>query len=105
VNDATSTYEGVGTVDKILGNNNYMILVGEGEAAKTVLCHLSGKMRRFRINVIPGDEVTVEIPAPFEKGRITFRGRKEDRPARNTGGDGPKKKDNKKRAKGRGGRR
>lgn len=94
------TYEGVGVVEKILGNNNYQVEIGEGDAVKSVLCHLSGKMRRFRINVIPGDEVTVEVPPPYDKGRITFRGRKEDRPERPAG-----KKNNRKRPKGRGGRR
>jgi len=95
-------YEGVGTVVKVLGNNNYQVEVGEGEGVKTVLCHLRGKMQRFRINVIPGDEVTVEIPPPYDQGRITFRGKKEDRPART----GPQKRTkNRKRPKGKGGRR
>ena len=98
------TYEGVGTVEKVLGNNNYHIQISIGEegdeVSRTVLCHLSGKMRRFRINVIPGDEVTVEVPSPYDKGRITFRGRKEERPDK-----GAKKKDTRKRPKGRGGRR
>ncbi len=95
-------YEGVGIVEKILGNNNYNVVITEGEVEKTVLCHLSGKMRRFRINVIPGDEVTVEIPPPYDQGRITFRGKKEDRP---TEKPGPKTKQPRKRPKGRGARR
>jgi translation initiation factor IF-1 len=78
-----SQYELSGVVDKILGNNNYSVLVGEGEGARAVLCHLSGKMRRFNISVIPGDEVTLELPPPHDKGRITFRGKKEDLPPRN----------------------
>jgi len=100
-----SVYEGVGTVVKVLGNNNYDVEIGEGEAARNVICYLKGKMQRFRINVVPGDEVMVEIPPPYDRGRIVFRGKKEDRTVRNPGGDGPKKKDNRKRAKGRGGRR
>ncbi len=94
-------YEGVGTIEKVLGNNNYEVEVGEDGEVRTVLCHLSGKMRRFKINVIPGDEVTVEIPHPYDKGRITFRGRKEDRPA----SGGQKRTKQRKRPKGRGGRR
>ncbi len=73
------TLETHGTVLIVLGNNNYTVELSEGEATREILCHLSGKMRRFRINIIPGDEVTVEIPPPFDKGRITFRGRKSDR--------------------------
>lgn len=43
-----------------------------------VLCRLAGKMRQFRIRVVPGDHVTVEIsPYDMERGRITFRDRAE----------------------------
>jgi translation initiation factor IF-1 len=93
-------YEGLGTVVKILGNNNYEVEVGEGEAVKTVLCHLRGKMQRFRINVIPGDEVTVEVPPPYDRGRIIFRGKKEDWVARGAGN-----KQAKRRKKGKGSKR
>ena len=96
----SETYEGLGEVEKVLGNNNYLVQVDISDGTKTILCHLSGKMRRFRINVIVGDQVTVEIPSPYDKGRITFRGKKEERPER-----AAKKKDTRKRPKGRGGRR
>ena len=41
-----------------------------------VLAHLSGKMRRFRIKILPGDRVTVET-SPYDKtrGRIVYRKR------------------------------
>jgi translation initiation factor IF-1 len=90
----------MGTVVKVLGNNNYEVEVGEGETVKTVLCHLRGKMQRFRINVIPGDEVTVEVPPPYDKGRIVFRGKKEDWQAR-----GPGNRQAKRRKKGKGSKR
>lgn len=93
-------YEGLGTVVKVLGNNNYEVEVGEGETVKTVLCHLRGKMQRFRINVIPGDEVTVEVPPPYDRGRITFRGKKEDWLPRGKGN-----KQAKRRKKGKGSKR
>lgn len=70
------TYEGLGTVIKVLGNNNYEVEIGEGDTAQTVMCYLKGKMQRFRINVIPGDLVTVEVPPPYDRGRIIFRGSK-----------------------------
>ena len=39
-----------------------------------VLGHLAGKMRRYRIRVLPGDRVRVEIsPYDWTKGRIVFR--------------------------------
>ena len=39
-----------------------------------VLCRLAGKMRKFRIRVVPGDHVTVEVsPYDMSRGRITYR--------------------------------
>ena len=39
-----------------------------------LLAHLAGKMRRFRIRVLPGDEVRVEVsPYDLNRGRITYR--------------------------------
>mgnify|MGYP000527792339 CR=1 FL=1 len=41
-----------------------------------VLCRLAGRMRKFRIRVVPGDKVTVEIsPYDLTRGRITYRER------------------------------
>lgn len=41
-----------------------------------ILCRLAGKMRKFRIRVVPGDRVTVEVsPYDMERGRIIFRER------------------------------
>lgn len=62
-----------GTIDRIFGNNQYQV-VGEHEGRHLeLLCHLSGKMRRHKINVLVGDKVRVEVPPPYDKGRITFR--------------------------------
>jgi len=39
-----------------------------------VIARLAGKMRKFRIRVMPGDKVAVEMtPYDLTKGRITFR--------------------------------
>ncbi len=39
-----------------------------------VLGHLAGKMRRYRIRVLPGDRVRVEIsPYDLSRGRIVYR--------------------------------
>ena len=40
------------------------------------LGYVSGKMRRYRIRINPGDRVTVELsPYDLTRGRITFRER------------------------------
>ena len=46
------------------------------EDESEILAHLAGRLRRFRIRVLPGDKVTVEI-SPYDKkrGRIVYRGK------------------------------
>jgi translation initiation factor IF-1 len=39
-----------------------------------VLAHLAGKLRVFKIRILPGDKVTVELtPYDNKRGRIIFR--------------------------------
>ncbi len=39
-----------------------------------VLAHVSGKMRRYFIRILPGDSVTLELsPYDLGRGRITYR--------------------------------
>ncbi|MCL2742636.1 MAG: translation initiation factor IF-1 [Planctomycetaceae bacterium] len=39
-----------------------------------ILCRLAGKMRKFRIRVVPGDKVHIEVsPYDMTRGRIVFR--------------------------------
>lgn len=39
-----------------------------------VLCHISGKMRKAFIKVLPDDRVTLELsPYDLTRGRITYR--------------------------------
>ncbi len=46
----------------------------ELEDGKEVLAYLAGKLRMYRINVLPGDKVTLEIsPYDKSKGRIIYR--------------------------------
>jgi translation initiation factor IF-1 len=62
-----------GTVEEALPNAMFKV---ELENGHTVLAHISGKMRRYRIRVLPGDKVTVELsPYDLTRGRITFRPR------------------------------
>ncbi|WP_207263021.1 translation initiation factor IF-1 [Desulfovibrio sp. Huiquan2017] len=62
-----------GKVEEALPNAMFRV---ELENGHTVLAHISGKMRKFRIRVMPGDTVTVELsPYDLTRGRITFRPR------------------------------
>lgn len=61
-----------GKVIKALPSTHFRVELDDG---KEIIAHLSGKMRMFRIKVLPGDRVTVEIsPYDEEKGRIVYRG-------------------------------
>jgi len=60
-----------GVVKEILPNATFRV---ELENGHEVLAHTAGKMRKFRIRVLAGDHVTVELtPYDLTKGRITFR--------------------------------
>lgn len=60
-----------GTVTEALPNAMFRV---ELENGHEVLTTLSGKMRRFHIRVLEGDDVTVEVsPYDLERGRITYR--------------------------------
>ena len=64
--------EVVGTVVETLPNAMFRV---ELENKHMVLAHISGKMRKNFIRILPGDIVTVEIsPYDLTKGRITYRG-------------------------------
>lgn len=43
---------------------------------REILAHLAGKLRLYRIKILAGDKVTVEM-SPYDdyKGRIVYRGR------------------------------
>ena len=70
--------QATGTVDKILGGGRYQITL---ESGQTVTAQLSGRMRRFRIRVIPGDRVQVGV-SPYDPthGFVTFRLREGQNP-------------------------
>ncbi|MEB3196663.1 MAG: translation initiation factor IF-1 [Candidatus Sericytochromatia bacterium] len=60
-----------GTVQEALSNGMFRIILDNGHE---VLGHLAGRMRRFRIKVLLGDKVRVELsPYDLSRGRITFR--------------------------------
>ena len=50
----------------------------EMENSHEILAHISGKMRKYYIRVLPGDQVTVALsPYDLSRGRITFRNRQD----------------------------
>ncbi|GFM34629.1 translation initiation factor IF-1 [Desulfovibrio subterraneus] len=62
-----------GEVIEALPNAMFQVRLENGHV---MLAHISGKMRKFRIRVLPGDKVTVELsPYDLSRGRITFRPR------------------------------
>ncbi|KRB75765.1 translation initiation factor IF-1 [Noviherbaspirillum sp. Root189] len=59
---------------KVLENLPNATFRVELENGHTVLGHISGKMRKNYIRILPGDKVTVELtPYDLSKARITFR--------------------------------
>jgi translation initiation factor IF-1 len=60
-----------GVVKELLPNATFRVELDNGHE---VLAHTAGKMRKFRIRVLAGDRVIVELtPYDLTKGRITFR--------------------------------
>ncbi len=46
------------------------------ESGHIVLAHISGKMRKHYIRILPGDSVTVQLsPYDLSRGRIVYRER------------------------------
>ena len=60
-----------GTVIEKLPNAMFRVKL---ENDHEILAHTAGKMRKFRIRVMVGDKVDIEMtPYDLTKGRITFR--------------------------------
>jgi len=52
---------------------NAMFLV-KLENGHQIMAHISGRMRKFYIRILPGDRVRIEVsPYDLNKGRITYR--------------------------------
>jgi len=62
-----------GQVFESLPDAKFRVRLSDG---RETLCHLAGKLRMFRIKILPGDQVTVEM-SPYDetKGRIVYRGK------------------------------
>ena len=63
--------EVVGTVVETLPNAMFRV---ELENKHMVLAHVSGKMRKNFIRILPGDKILVELsPYDLTRGRIVYR--------------------------------
>jgi translation initiation factor IF-1 len=66
-----SALEMDGTVDTLLRNSTFRVTLTNGHS---VLATIAGKMRKFRIRVLAGDRVTLELsPYDLTRGRIIYR--------------------------------
>ncbi len=60
-----------GTVIESLPNAMFRVELANGHE---VLAHISGKMRKYYIRILPADKVLVELsPYDLNRGRITYR--------------------------------
>ena len=65
------TIEMEGIVSDVLPSAMFRVDLENGHK---LLATTAGKMRRFRIRILAGDRVTVEVsPYDLSRGRITFR--------------------------------
>ena len=62
-----------GIVKEALPNTKFRVELQNGHM---IMAHLSGKMRKHYIRIVPGDSVKVALsPYDLDKGRIIFRQR------------------------------
>ena len=60
-----------GEITEALPNTMFRVRLDNGH---DVLGHISGKMRRHYIRILPGDRVKIELsPYDLDRGRITYR--------------------------------
>lgn len=60
-----------GNIVEALPNQMFKV---ELENGHMITAYTGGKMRQFRIRLVPGDKVRVEMtPYDLDRGRITFR--------------------------------
>ena len=69
--DSRKVIEAEGVVREILPNTMYRV---ELENGARVLAQACGKMRKYRIRILPGDSVKLEVnPYDPTRGRIVYR--------------------------------
>jgi translation initiation factor IF-1 len=62
-----------GIVVEALPSTHFRVELDDG---RKIIAHLAGKLRIYRIKILPGDRVTVEM-SPYDetRGRIVYRGK------------------------------
>ncbi|OGF27021.1 translation initiation factor IF-1 [Candidatus Falkowbacteria bacterium RIFOXYC2_FULL_47_12] len=71
VANAKDFIEAQGEVLELKPGATFVVRLDSGHE---ILCHLSGKMRMFKIKILPGDRVKIAMsPYDLTKGRITYR--------------------------------
>lgn len=69
--NAKGFLEVTGVVEELLPAASFKVKLDNGHE---ILAHLSGKMRMFKIRLLPGDRVKVEMtPYDLTKGRVVYR--------------------------------
>lgn len=60
-----------GIITEVLPNQQFKVQLDQGQ---TILCYTAGKMRQYKIRLVQGDRVQVEMtPYDLTRGRITYR--------------------------------
>jgi len=73
MNPKKKSFKKMGTVLESLPSLHFRVRLDDG---KEIIAHLAGKLRLYRIKVLPGDRVTVEMsPYDEKRGRIVYRGK------------------------------
>lgn len=69
--DSKNFIEMIGVIQELLPSTMFKVKLENGPI---ITGYLSGKMRMFKIRLLPGDKVKVEMtPYDLTKGRITYR--------------------------------
>lgn len=70
---SNGVYRKTGIVLEALPSLNFRVRLDDGGE---IIAHLAGKLRIYRIKVLPGDKVTIEMtPYDEKRGRIVYRGK------------------------------
>ena len=68
-----NVYRKTGIVLEALPSTHFRVKLDDG---KEIIAHLAGKLRIYRIKILPGDRVTIEMsPYDEQRGRIVYRGK------------------------------
>jgi translation initiation factor IF-1 len=67
----SDVFELEGVITEVLPNQMFKVQLDNDHI---IVCYTAGKMRQFRIRLVAGDKVKVDMtPYDLSKGRITYR--------------------------------